>query len=173
MKLYEVGEEVAEGWPVSAAVQEKVAFIELGREPKDYDAFADLPFSSQLSKLILEGEHALSEEALRQTALYRGTIAREHGELCLVQSVGDDHKALVKVGIAHGVGGTIEYTFDEGVDIVAEGVLGNTPEERFPIYILVMPNGTSFHVHRTGDLAGLPSEMTFTWSGGNMAQKNN
>jgi len=183
MKLLEVGEGVTEGWPVSARIPvvdsetgsvmaEGIAFIELGREPEDHDAFADLPFSSQLSSLILEGDNALSLEALKQVALFRGTIARQHGELCLVQSVGDDHKALVKVGIAHGVGGTIEYTFDKGVDIIAEGVLGNGPEERFPIYVLVMPNGTSFHVRRTGDLAGLPPEMTFSWSGGRMTQQN-
>jgi hypothetical protein len=171
MKTFEVGELIVEGWAIGLDREVCGAFIEVGRDPQEYDAGLFLPFSKKLSALILEGESALSPEVLARTALYQAAVAREDGELCIAQATGVDRTALVKVGIAHGVGGKIEYFFESSVDVIAHGVIG-AEEERFPIYVLVMSEGSSFHVHRTGDLCGLPAEMSFTWDGEKLVQKS-
>jgi hypothetical protein len=68
------------------------------------------------------------------------------------------------VGIAPGVGGKIWYVFKEGVQVIAEGVLG-TEEDRFPLYVLQLEESASFEVHRDGELGDLPTKMVFKWDG--------
>lgn len=165
MKLYDVGETIEEGLPISVLESEKRTYLNVGRVAEDTDLASILPFSRGLSALLLSADYELNVIKRPDVVMYEGAIAREDGVLCLEQVLtGKDDSAVVRAGLVHGVGGKIEYFLDEGVDIIAEGVLG-VGTELFPVYVLVMLKGSSFHIHRTGDIYGLPAEITFTWDG--------
>lgn len=170
MKLYDVGETIEEGLPIGVLEEENRTFLHVGRDAEDTEARVILPFGKELSEHLLSESNPMCVKRVKSACMMRGTIAREDGELCLVAFTEADGKALVRVGIAHGIGGKIEYYFDEGVDVIAEGIIG-VGEEKFPIYVLVLPQGSAFHIERTGDLCGLPAEMSFTWDGTRIVQK--
>ena len=164
MKLYDVGETIREGLPVTVCDGHERVYIDIGKEADDYEeSTVVVPFSRELSEHLLS-KHNPMNAVDHKAYLFSGAVAREDGHLCIVQHTDPDHTALVRVGIAHGIGGTITYYFGQGVDVITEGVIG-VGDERFPVYLLVMLNGSSFHIHRTGDICGLPSEMSFTWNG--------
>ena len=171
MKLYDVGETVEEGLPVSVLEEEQRAYLNVGRDIEDYECTSVvLPFGGELSRHLLSEDNPMNVKEHREVLVMRGTIAREDGMLCIVGFTGADRTALVRVGIAHGEGGKIQYFFGEYVDIIAEGVL-KVGEQAFPVYVLVMPMGSSFYIHRTGDIDGLPSEMSFLWDGEKMIRE--
>ena len=77
---------------------------------------------------------------------------------------------MLRVCISPGVGGTIKYTFSKEVDVIAEGSMC-CDEDRFPVYVLVMPEGSYFTIERTGDMGGYgDATMRFTWDGAELVQ---
>lgn len=165
MKLYDIGETVEEGWRLTADVKRRRLSLSLNRNKNNYAAHASLRVGQSIAKEAFAPENPLSKETIEEELqLPYAVVARDTKGLCVVRQHLPDDKALVRVGIAPGVGGTIRYNIPSEIDIIAEGVLGSK-EERFPIYVLLMLKGSSFEMIRTGDTCGLPSAMKFTWTG--------
>lgn len=165
MKLFDVGENVELGWPVSADVKRRRLFLNLGRNTTNHTAFAHLRFGSSLTQVMFDSSLPPRREDLEDLFIMYGSLAKDDKGVCLVRQRREDPRALVRAGIAPGVGGSVQYVFGDGVDVVAEGALGEEGEDRFPIYVLQVNEGASFEVHRSGDLDGLPARMVFTWDG--------
>jgi len=171
MKLFEVGEDVKKGWLVRTDPTLQLAFVTLGRDKQDLELYEDFRFDTGLSVLMFAASDLLKsgllgEGVLDELRIDNGDVARDGEELLLIRPQGKDQKALVHVGISPGVGGEVRYTFGEGVDIIAEGVLGvEAGSDAFPMYILAMEVGSFFVVERTGrDIDG-PKDLGFQWDG--------
>jgi hypothetical protein len=168
MRLFDVGERVEEGWPVSSDLRKKRLFLELGRDKQDTDARLFLRFGTSLSNLVFP-EARDQPEMLEDLWLDRASLMSDAWGLCLTRHQYPDTEALVRTGIAPGVGGRVWYAFGKGVHILAEGVHISEITE-YPIYLLRLTIGSSFEVHRNGELRDqegteVPARSSFIWDG--------
>lgn len=170
MKLFEVGENVVEGWEVTADVKKRRLYLQLGRNKQNYAARTHFRFGQSLNQLMFPSNLPPREEDFEDLILTHGNVAKDNRGYCLVRQSREDRRALLRVGLACGVGGSIKYIFGKGCLVVAEGVLIGVDDEEMPMYVVQMNEGSSFEVHRDGDLDGLPPRMLFTWDGETLAQ---
>jgi hypothetical protein len=177
MQLFEIGERVERGQRFTLDLAEKKAFLELGS--KNSEKYFQLPFGHSLSDVLF----AHLPECECNLRLDQADIAETGLGLRLVKRQGrrTEGKALVRVEIPPGLGGTIYYSGlklsekggyepfpPSGTKLVGEGVFrDSTPwgeELCWPAYLLVMEHESGFRVVRTGDLQNAPSQVAVTWS---------
>lgn len=171
MRLFDVGERVVEGWPVSSDRKKKRLYLELGKDKGHSRTQLYLRFGSSLVNALFP-EASENPEMLEDLWLLRGGLMKDAYGICLTTQLRADTEALVRSYIAPGVGGEVTYKFN-GVQVLAEGVgegIGETEDVEFPVYLLRMPKGSSFTVNRTGSLedqegSTLPPSATFSWTG--------
>lgn len=170
MKLYDIGEMVEDGWPISVDMQRRETFLSLSNVRGDDGAELRLLFHPHISNVLLDGANPLQEKDFKYVVLAEGAIAHYQEDFCVMRPQQEDQAALLRVCISPGEGGTIKYSFGKDVDVIAEGSMG-FDETRFPVYVLVMPEGSSFTVERTGDLGGYGDlKMRFTWDGAELVR---
>lgn len=164
MHLFDLGERVETGWPVSVDIKRKRLFLNLGRSREDPDVPACLRFGPSLTDVFFKRGVPSHEMSFEDLHIMRAGLTRHADDTCLRVQPRPDGRALIRAGIAPGVDGKIWYVFGEGVEVIAEGVLG-FEEIQFPMYVLLMNTGAQFEVHRTGELEGLPDLMIVHWDG--------
>jgi hypothetical protein len=172
MRLFDIGEKVVESWPVSADIRRRRLYLELGRDKDERDTTLFLRFGSSLSNLIFQDPEIPQDEwkeILKGLTLAKGSLMTDNFGMCLTRERYPDKEALVRTGIAPGIGGRVWYVFEQGAHVLAEGVfLGE--EMEYPIYLLRLSKDARVEVHRNGetdDQEGvvLPTKKIITWNG--------
>jgi len=172
VRLFDLGEEIREGWPVSVDMKRKKFFLDLGRDPKRPEVGLDLRFGTGLSSLFFDMRPPPTEEEVEGLVLERGALMNDALGFCLVRERRPDTDALVRVAIAPGVGGHIQYHFKhENIWTVVSSIMGE-PEAPYPVHLVWMQKDSSFELERDGDLDGAPMCMRISWDGENMHLEN-
>jgi len=178
MRLFDVGERVVEGWPVSSDIRRHRLYLELGRDKDERDTILFLRFGSSISNTIFqdpEVPHTEWKEILKGLTIVKGNLMTDDFGMCLTRERYPDKEALVRTGIAPGVGGQVWYVFDHGAHVVAEGIFVGEDME-YPIYLLRLSKGARVEVHRSGETEDqqgsvLPVKKIITWDGDVLAME--